>query len=102
MKNYIVKATRSFKDKVEDKERVVNDIFECDKERYEFLKRNNAVELIEIIEEKEDIVEDNNIVEEPKVEIEKVEEVVFEAPVEEKEDKVVKEIITKKKKSSKK
>lgn len=61
MKNYKVKATRFFRDSNEiDKktglkvERKVNDEFLCTKERYEFLKQNNAVKLVEIIEEKED------------------------------------------------
>ena len=58
MKNYKVKATRFFRDSNEiDKktglkvERKVNDEFLCTKERYEFLKQNNAVNLVEIVEE---------------------------------------------------
>ena len=58
MKNYKVKATRFFRDSNEiDKktglkvERKVNDEFLCTKERYEFLKQNNAVKLVEIVEE---------------------------------------------------
>ena len=61
MKNYKVIATRYFKDsnEIDEKtglkvERKVNDEFLCTKERYEFLKQNNAVKLVEIIEEKED------------------------------------------------
>ena len=50
MKNYKVKALRNFKDKVEQIERTKNDEFDCTKERYEFLKENKAVELIEIKE----------------------------------------------------
>ena len=57
MKNYKVIATREFKDSNEidentglKKERKVNDEFLCTKERYEFLKANNAVKLIEIVE----------------------------------------------------
>lgn len=57
MKNYKVKATRFFRDSNEiDKktglkvERKVNDEFLCTKERYEFLKANNAVKLVEILE----------------------------------------------------
>ena len=58
MKNYKVIATRFFRDSNEiDKktglkvERKVNDEFLCTKERYEFLKQNNAVKLVEIVEE---------------------------------------------------
>lgn len=56
MKNYLVKATRSFDD-YEGKEvnsentfvhRNLNDEFHCTKERYEFLKANNAVILLGI------------------------------------------------------
>ena len=63
MKNYKVIATRDFKDSNEidektglKKERKVNDEFYCTKERYEFLKANNAVKLVEIMEEKEELV----------------------------------------------
>lgn len=51
MKNYVVRATRYFKDKVENKERQVNDEFYCTKKRYEFLKANNAVELVQPTEQ---------------------------------------------------
>ena len=58
MKNYKVIATRYFKDsnEIDEKtglkiERQVNDEFYCTKERYEFLKANNAVKLVEIMEE---------------------------------------------------
>lgn len=57
MKNYKVMATRYFRDSNEidektglKKERQANDVFYCTKERYEFLKTNNAVKLIEIEE----------------------------------------------------
>lgn len=57
MKNYKVVATRYFKDSNEidektglKKERKVNDEFYCTKERYEFLKANNAVKLVEVLE----------------------------------------------------
>ena len=63
MKNYKVIATRFFKDsnEIDEKtglkiERQVNDEFFCTKERYEFLKQNNAVKLIEVIEEKKEEV----------------------------------------------
>ena len=58
MKNYKVIATRAFKDSNEidentglKVERKVNDEFFCTKERYDFLKANNAVKLVEIMEE---------------------------------------------------
>ena len=61
MKNYKVKAIRFFRDASEiDKktglkvERKVNDEFLCTKERYEFLKANNAVKLVEVLEEKKE------------------------------------------------
>lgn len=57
MKNYKVIATRNFKDsnEIDEKtglkvERQANDEFYCTKERYEFLKANNAVKLVEIME----------------------------------------------------
>ena len=57
MKNYKVIAIREFKDSNEIDEntglkieREVNDEFYCTKERYEFLKTNNAVKLIEVLE----------------------------------------------------
>ena len=70
MKNYKVKATRFFRDSNEiDKktglkvERKVNDEFLCTKERYEFLKQNNAVKLVEIVEEQpKEIKEETKIV----------------------------------------
>ena len=65
MKNYKVRATRYFKDSNEiDKktglkiEREVNDEFYCTKERYEFLKANNAVKLVEIQEIIDEIIEE--------------------------------------------
>ena len=79
MKNYKVVATRYFKDSNEidentglKKERQVNDEFYCTKERYEFLKQNNAVKLVEIVEEpKKEIKEDTKVVCEDK-EVEKL------------------------------
>lgn len=59
MKNYTVKATRSFTDATENVYRNENDIFNCTKERYEFLKENNAVELVEVVgEKKKEIIEE--------------------------------------------
>ena len=63
MKNYKVIATRFFRDSNEiDKktglkvERQVNDEFYCTKERYEFLKANNAVKLVEVQSTIDDIL----------------------------------------------
>ena len=61
MKNYKVEATMKFTDKEESTQRNVGDIFETTKTRYEFLKKNNAVKLIEIIEEKEKVADDLSI-----------------------------------------
>lgn len=102
MKNYKVIATREFKDSNEidentglKKERKVNDEFLCTKERYEFLKANNAVKLVEVLEvEKIEYctLADN----EPK----EIETVVTNEIVEESKEKVKPK--PKKKKSSKK
>ena len=78
MKNYVVKVSKYFKDKEEKKERKIGEEFETTKERYEFLRSKDAVELVKIIGEEK---------------TEKLEKM---------EDVVVEEIITKKKKSSKK
>ena len=78
MKNYVVKALIYFKDKEEKKQRLIEEEFETTKERYEFLQSKGAVELVKIIGEEK---------------TEKLEKM---------EDVVVEEIITKKKKSSKK
>ncbi|MBQ7798740.1 MAG: hypothetical protein IJ371_06430 [Clostridia bacterium] len=114
MKNYKVIATRYFKDsnEIDEKtglkvERKVNDEFYCTKERYEFLKANNAVKLVEIQETIDDVVGEEvkevliEGVEEIPEGTEVVENVVIDAPVEV-ADTIVKEIVTKKKKSSKK
>ena len=57
MKNYIVKAIRNFNDVVEKNEYGLDtprtaevSIWNCAKERYEFLKQNNAVVLMGIEE----------------------------------------------------
>lgn len=71
MKNYLVKATRDFDDTVEKNEYGGNlhrtagtSIWHCTKERYEFLKQNNAVTLvgIEKIEETKTIKEEKTFV----------------------------------------
>lgn len=76
MKNYKVIATRYFKDSNEidentglKVERKANDEFYCTKERYEFLKANNAVKLIEIQETIDEVIEKEKV-EEPKIEVE--------------------------------
>lgn len=76
MKNYKVIATRFFKDSNEidektglKKERKVNDEFYCTKERYEFLKANNAVKLVEIQETIDEVIEEEKV-EEPKIKTE--------------------------------
>ena len=59
MKYFKVKATRDFKDLLEGVQRKAGDIWNCTKERYEFLKEHNAVELIEVLEEvKPEVVEE--------------------------------------------
>lgn len=116
MKNYKVIATRFFKDSNEidektglKKERKVNDEFYCTKERYEFLKANNAVKLVEIQETIDNFVEEeiteeevqavaSAIVEEAEEQNKTIEEVVNEIVEESKEVKPK----PKKKKPSKK
>jgi hypothetical protein len=50
MKNYKVKAIKKFNDKETNIKRDIGDEFEVTKERYEVLKLNGAVELVEIKE----------------------------------------------------
>lgn len=116
MKNYKVIATRYFKDsnEIDEKtglkaERKVNDEFYCTKERYEFLKANNAVKLVEVQEDIETAIKEiteeevqavaSAIVEESKEQEKTIEEVVNEIVEESKEEVKPK---PKKKKSSKK
>ncbi|MBO7611044.1 MAG: hypothetical protein J6T23_02410 [Elusimicrobia bacterium] len=61
MKNYIVKAIRNFNDTVEKNEYGLDtprtaevSTWNCTKERYEFLKQNNAVVLMGIEQVKEE------------------------------------------------
>lgn len=70
MKNYEVKVLRYFTDKIEKEERNVGDTFCCDKERYEFLKANNAVELVAIQATIEDVVEEVTINQEKEFNVE--------------------------------
>ena len=50
MKNYKVEATMKFTDKEENTKRNVGDVFEVTEARYNFLKKNNAVKLVRILE----------------------------------------------------
>lgn len=69
MKNYLVKAIKEFDDyegaeiKPENPKtkRIVGAIFNCTKERYEYLKENNAVELVGIDEIKKEVPEIKNV-----------------------------------------
>ena len=102
MKNYKVEATMKFTDKEENVKRNVGDVFEVTELRYKFLKSNNAVKLIETIEEiSEEEVQAvaSAIVEEAEEQNKSVEEVVNEIIEESKEEIIEK---PKKKKSSKK
>lgn len=102
MKNYKVIATSVFKDSNEIDEntglkivRQVNDEFYCTKERYEYLKSNNAVKLVKVFEVERveySILSDN----EPK----EIETIVTNEIVEEEKEEVKPK--SKKKKSSKK
>lgn len=58
-KNYIVKAIKSFTDVLERTHRSINDVFECEKERYLYLKEKKAVELVEIKEIQEENKQDS-------------------------------------------
>lgn len=83
MKNYKVESIMRFTDKVEFVRRNAGEVFYCTEERYNYLKSKNAVKLIEIVEEKEEISEEevvNEIVDEA------VEE-VFEKPKKKKTSK---------------
>lgn len=102
MKNYKVEATMKFTDKEENVKRNVGDVFEVTELRYKFLKSNNAVKLIEIVEEiSEEEVQAvaSTIVEETEEKEKTIEEVVNEIIEESKEEIIEK---PKKKKSNKK
>ena len=95
MKNYKVEATMRFTDKEENTKRNVGDIFEVTEARYNFLKKNNAVKLVGILEIEK--VEYSNLEDqEPK----EIEIVVTNEFVEESNEEV--EEKPKKKKNSKK
>ena len=98
MKNYKVEATMKFTDKEENGiKRNVGDIFETTKERYEFLKKNNAVKLIEIMEEPKKSM----IFVDTKNESEKIKP-LDEEKIKKIADEMIEHIKPKKKKSSKK
>lgn len=102
MKNYKVEATMKFTDKEENVKRNVGDVFEVTELRYKFLKSNNAVKLIETVEEiSEEEVQAvaSAIVEEAEEQEKTIEEVVNEIIEESKEEIIEK---PKKKKSNKK
>jgi hypothetical protein len=102
MKNYKVKAIRFFRDsnEIDEKtgrkiERKINDEFYCTKERYEFLKANNAVKLVEIF--KVEKIEYSTLVDnEPK----EIETIITNEIVEEEQEEVKPK--PRKKKTSKK
>ena len=110
MKNYKVIATRYFRDSSEiDKktglkvERKINDEFYCTKERYEFLKANNAVKLVEVQSTIDDILTEEKTID--KI----VDEVIESKEINDIIDNVVEEVVEevfkpkpKKKKSNKK
>lgn len=74
MKNYKVRATRRFLDSVDHVERKINEVFDCTKERYEFLVScNNAVELVGIQKTIDEVVKEDKI--------EEVKEIVKEKPI---------------------
>ena len=56
MKNYEVEAIMRFTDKEEGLTREPKDVFLCTKERFNVLKSKNAVKLIEIKEEKTEVI----------------------------------------------
>lgn len=64
MKDYKVRAIKSFTDGLENVSRVSGDIFDCTEERYNVLKENNAVELIAIQRTVDEVIEE--VVEEKK------------------------------------
>lgn len=74
MKNYVVKSLISFDDyeglevKPENPKikRNINDIFNCTKERYEYLKENKAVELVGINKIEEPVEKEEKVVKEAK------------------------------------
>lgn len=93
MKNYKIRALFSFNDTAEknqdgvDTPRKIGDVWNCTKERYEFLKNHNAVELVGIDEIKE-----------PKLEAKVLDEIIEKPFVE----KVIKEVKSPKKTTVKK
>ena len=101
MKNYKVVATRKFRDSNEidsmtylKKERQQGDEFFCTKERYEFLKSNGAVTLVEIVDEiidnvVEEVIESKEIKEVINNTVDKVVDKLFEEKPKKKNKKKV-------------
>lgn len=58
MKDYTVEALINFDDNEDNTNRPKGTIFKCTKERYEFLKKHNAVTLVGIDEIKKEIKEE--------------------------------------------
>lgn len=87
MKDFKVEAIKKFTDKEEKKTRNIGDVFEVTKERYLYLKQNNAVKLVEEITKEETQAIAPAIVEEAEEQEKPIEEVVNEIVEESKEDK---------------
>lgn len=61
MKNYKVQAISNFKDKTIHQARRIGDIFICNEERYNELELKKVISLIEVIEEKEEVVNEEEV-----------------------------------------
>lgn len=91
MKKYKVETTAKFKDKTIHDYRELNEQFECSEERYEELKFQNIIKLIDIIEENE---ENNGIIENRVDEL--VDKMNLDATIDTIVDEIVEEIVEKK------
>lgn len=61
MKNYKVQTISNFKDKTIHQARRIGDIFICNEERYNELELKKVISLIEVIEEKEEVVNEEEV-----------------------------------------
>lgn len=61
MKNYKVQAISNFKDKTIHQARRIGDIFICNEERYNELELKKVISLIEVIEEKEEVANEEEV-----------------------------------------
>lgn len=86
MKNYKVEAIKNFNDKEENTRREIGHIFEITKERYEYLKENNAVKLVEVQETVESVIKEEK---EYAVPVKQMEELVEKAIIEKPKKKKV-------------